>query len=109
MDDGLTILDISDPTNPTHVGAVSTSTCAACELHGAYDVKVSGNYAYVASNIDDALEILDISDPTNPVHVGAINDTGAPIEIELNGALSVAISGYYAYVASVNDDGVRSC
>ena len=112
IDDGVEILDISDPTNPTHTGFIDNATCDAtnsskCELNGAYSIAVSGNYAYVASRVDNGVEILDISDPSNPTHAGSIDDTLCGTQCELGGALSIAISGNYAYVASRVDNGVE--
>jgi len=101
-DDGIEILDISDPANPTHVGAITDNDTTA--LDAAYSIYVSGKYAYVASAIDDGVEILDISDPSNPTHVGAITDDGTTA---LDGARSIYVSGKYAYVASSGDDGVE--
>ncbi len=42
--------------------------------------------------------------PGNPTHVGNISDS---VTTELNGASGIYISGKYAYVASLNDDGVE--
>ncbi len=102
VDDGVEILDISDPANPTHVGAITDTGATA--LDGANSIYVVGNYAYVASDVDDGVEILDISDPANPTHVGAITDDGTT---ELNGAISIYVAGKYAYVASFEDNGVE--
>ena len=101
-DDGLEILDISDPTNPIHVGAITDDVTT--ELDGAYDVEVIGDYAYVGSYYDDGIEILDISTPATPVHVGAITDTGVT---ELDGVTSLVVVGDYAYITGSLDDGVE--
>ncbi|MEZ4849530.1 MAG: tail fiber domain-containing protein [Bacteroidia bacterium] len=101
-DDGVEILDISDPANPTHVGAITDN--ATTELDGAQSIYVSGKYAYVASFLDDGVEILDISDPANPTHVGAITDN---VTTALDGAYSLYVSGKYAYVASYVDQGIE--
>ncbi|GAG04484.1 unnamed protein product, partial [marine sediment metagenome] len=108
-DDGVEILDISDPSNPTHVGSINDTTCDAanndeCMLDGARGIYVSGKYAYVAAISDDGVEILDISDPSNPTHVGSITDDETT---ELNGAISIYVSGKYAYVAARSDDGLE--
>jgi len=55
----------------------------------ARDVKVSGNYAYVADH-DAGLQVIDVSNPTNCVRVGGY-DTGGS-------AFGVAVAGNYAYV-----------
>jgi hypothetical protein len=63
----------------------------SCDTPGdAYDVAVSGNYAYVADQLS-GLQVIDISDPTNPTSAGSYDTPGS--------AYGVAISGDYAYVA----------
>jgi len=84
-ENGLEIIDISDPTTPVKVGQF--------DEHGEYlfDVFISGSYAYVA-DMDDGLEIIDISDPTTPVKVGQVDNA--------SWANGVYVSGSYAYVAN---------
>jgi hypothetical protein len=56
----------------------------------AFDVYVSGDYAYVADG-GSGLAVIDVSDPTNP---------GTPVyEATTGAALGVYVSGDYAYVA----------
>ena len=57
---------------------------------GAYNVVISGNYAYVAAT-STGLQIIDISTPSSPTLTGTYNTSGS--------AYDVAISGNYAYVA----------
>ncbi len=96
------IIDISDPTNPTHVSSITDMV--GRKLSGAHSIFVSGRYAYVASLNDSGVEIIDISDPASPIHVGSIGDTG---DRALGGAKSIYVSGKYAYVAAYVDDGVE--
>ncbi|MHA2066546.1 MAG: hypothetical protein ACXABY_19415, partial [Candidatus Thorarchaeota archaeon] len=57
----------------------------------AFDVYVSGDYAYVADSAS-GLAVIDISDPTNP---------GTPVYEDTSGTASgVFVSGDYAYVAT---------
>jgi|GEM_PF-3434768 len=95
----VTILDISDPTNPIHV-----SSTLGNALSVAISIYVSGQYAYVLGLNSDAVEIFDISDPTNPIPVGSIIDDTTT---ELDAPASIFVSGKYAYVASFADDGVE--
>jgi hypothetical protein len=88
--DGVQVMDISDPTNPTPVGSCDTPDHA-------YDVVVSGECAYVADR-NEGLQVIDISDPSNPVIVGS-RDTP-------DFAYRLAVSGEYAYVAD-RSGGVR--
>ena len=57
---------------------------------GAYDVKLVGNYAYVAIR-DGGLAVIDVSDPINCIRVGGYANGDR--------AYGVAVSGNYAYVA----------
>jgi len=82
-DDGLVILNIEDPANPTLVGSYDTDGYV-------YSVTISGNYAYVADS-GNGLVIINIEDPANPTLTGSSDTDGF--------AYDVTISGNYAYVA----------
>jgi hypothetical protein len=77
----------------------------ASRLNGTFDVVTVGKYAYVVSDSDDSLSIIDVSNPSSPVEVGSVHDDSlGGTATQLNGANGVAVSGKYAYVASVQDD-----
>jgi len=77
---GLAVLDISDPVNPTLVGSVTTAGST-------YDLDVQGQYAYAA--VGNGIRVFDISNPATPVAVGLAAGT----------ALGVSVDGNYAYAA----------
>jgi hypothetical protein len=81
--DGLEIIDITDPSNPTEVGSYYNDSGEA------YEVCVSGDYAYVADG-SDGLEIIDISTPSSPTKVGSYYD-GEDV-------FCVAIKSSYVYI-----------
>ena len=84
---GIAIIDVSDPTNPGTPIHVDIGVSA-------YQVFISGDYAYIAGGRD--LAVIDVSDPTNP---------GTPIYVTtLIDPKEVFISGDYAYV--VDDRGL---
>ncbi len=83
----LKIVNISDPTNPTLVGTIVTPGVA-------FDVYVSGDYAYVADG-GGGLNISDVFDPTNPIYVGSIGPGGD--------VRAVYVSGDYAYLADASN------
>ncbi|NCQ79423.1 MAG: hypothetical protein GPI99_15230 [Microcystis aeruginosa W13-15] len=81
--DGLQIIDISNPAAPTLKGDYNTSG-------GAKDVQVVGNYAYLADGYS-GLQIIDISNPSNPILKGSYDTSGF--------AQGVQVVSKYAYVA----------
>ncbi len=109
-DDGVQILDVSDPSDISAAGRISDNS--ALELDGAAGIatfRIGGStYAAVASNADDGVQILDVSDPSDISAADQISDNSA---LELNGAWGIAtfrINGStYAAVASYDDDGVQ--
>ncbi len=67
----LQIVNVSNPTTPTHVGKITSA--AAPALGGAFNVFVSGNHAYVPSRLQNALTIVDVSIPATPTQKGTIS------------------------------------
>ena len=118
VDDGVQIIDISDPTDITATAIMENAAGEAPNLDGARGVDVftigSSTYAIVTSFNYDGVQIIDISDPTNIVAKDTVRDTatGRVTEFdELNGATDVETftigSSTYAIVASQDDDGVQ--
>jgi len=100
-DSSLTIVDVTDPTNPTFVGRIGHS--APYVLWGPIKVVVRGDYAYVAEQVDGYLTIIDISDPSSPSFVSSL---------AVGYLHDVKIVGDYAFVVgndvSGSDDGLVS-
>lgn len=89
---GLLVIDISDPTTPVTVGSYETSG-------NAFDVHVSGNYAYVAAG-QAGLQVIDISDPASPAFAGSLDIAGSTVKnINVSGSQDdVTGSVYSVYV-----------
>ncbi|GAG03683.1 unnamed protein product, partial [marine sediment metagenome] len=68
-DNGLTIVDITDPTTPTRVGGIYGAG-APNFLSSARGVFVRGDYAYVVSATDNALSVINVSVPAAPTLEG---------------------------------------
>jgi hypothetical protein len=83
-DDGLHVVDVSDPKKPVKVG-----TCATLER--ATDVAVRDQYVYVA-NGNLGFRVVDVSQPRSPKEAGKCDLPGE--------AWRVAIAGNFAYVAA---------
>jgi len=68
--DRLTVLDISNPLNPTIVASLKDTT----NLNFPVDVAVSGQYAYVTDQISPGrLTVVDVSNPANPQVSGQLD------------------------------------
>jgi hypothetical protein len=113
-DNGVQIIDISDPTNIVVKDAKTDNANGFTMLDGAYDVETfkigSSTYAIVASSDDDGVQIIDISNPAAIVAKDAETD-GANGFTVLNGAQDVDTftigSSTYAIVVGWSDDGVQ--
>ena len=84
---GLSIFDVSDPSEPERVGFLHTSGYAQ-------GVAVEGDYAYVADSTN-GLIVVDVTDKTNPQRTGGWNTSDV--------SLDVAVVGEHAYIADGNN------
>ncbi|MCP4151047.1 MAG: hypothetical protein GY757_25105, partial [bacterium] len=80
--EGLHIIGVSNPTEPTRVGAYKRPI--------PYELSVKGNYAYVVFDTN-SLGVFDVSDPTNPTRIVMMDDLG--------GGRRVHVEGNYAYLS----------
>ena len=107
LDDALTIIDVSDPTNPTFVGSIQGAGAppGGNWLGQALHLEVIGNYAYIAAYNDNAFTIIDVSNPAAPTFVGSIQGAGVPPGGNwLFLPMSVHIVGNLAYIPAHNDN-----
>ncbi len=87
-DDGLQIINITDPTNPIAVAGITDSTdenpTPFTALDGAFDVDAfeigDDTFAIIASE-NDGLQIINITDPTNPTATFAFTG-GDPYHVD---------------------------
>ena len=109
-DDGVQILNITDPFNITAADSITDTD--TLELRGARDITTfeSGGHTYAAvtAYTDDGVQILNITNPYNITAADSITDAGT---LELSAANGIAIfnagSHIYAAVAASIDDGVQ--
>ncbi len=87
---GLSIIDVSDPSDPQTVVNFDTSSSAL-------RVKVDRGWAYVA-NSSRGLHIIDVSDPTQPTSISELRISGTTVDVDIN--------NFFAYV--VTDGGLSS-
>ena len=110
-DDGVQIIDITDPYNPIAASALSDNVNNA-KLDGPHSITTvtidSSTYALVASFTDNGVQIIDITDPYNPIAASALTDDDST---KLRGAVYITTvtlgSSTFALVASFHDDGVQ--
>jgi photosystem II stability/assembly factor-like uncharacterized protein len=91
--DGLRILDITNPFRPELVSSYYPS-----EFVNVNSIAVDGNFAYLVYQFAreqpvGALDVLEISNPSNPLLIGRVN---VPKE-----STGIAISGDYAFVTTL--------
>ncbi|MHA2249306.1 MAG: LVIVD repeat-containing protein [Candidatus Kariarchaeaceae archaeon] len=67
--EGLFIIDISDPNNPSEIGHFFEG------IDDIHDMRVNGNLVYLA-DYRDGFKIVNVSDPANPIQVGKFHDGG---------------------------------
>ena len=111
-DDGVQIMDITNPSSPTAVAAIEDGATYPT-LDGAQSVATaqigSKHYALVAASNEDGVQIINITNPSSPTAVAAIED-GATYPT-LGGAYSITTaqigSKHYALVAALFDSGVQ--
>ena len=92
-DGNVTLIDVSDPTNPQLTSTITDVT--------GFDMKTSGQFLYVTNSdfpsaTDDSSRVVDISDPGNPVLVGAFQ-----------AAHNIFIEGSYMYMSFEFPPGLR--
>jgi len=85
-DDGLAIVDISEPTAPSRAGLYMLDRLPDLGR----DIVVSGSYAYIADGWSGLL-VVDISRPNNPLIVSSLDTAGI--------AWGLALDGNLVYVA----------
>ena len=112
VSDGVQIINISNPANPTAVSSI-TDGSTFNELDGANEittVQIGGiTYALVASTIDDGVQIINLSDPAAPTAASIVTSTGEFSILDgASGITTVEIGGMtYAIITSSVDDGVH--
>ena len=109
-DNGIQIIDITNPEMPTPVSSVIDYATLELEEPTAVHTTIIGSstYAIVASAGDSGIQIIDITNPVTPTPVSSLTDD---FMLELDGAIDVHTttidSSTYAVVASNDDSGIQ--
>ncbi len=110
LDNGLQIVDVTDPVNPIEAGSLGDG--GFLRLGGALDVAVitigQSTYAVVVAEVDNGIQIVDVSNPASPTAAGRLGDNGA---LRLGSPRNVDVftfgSNTYAVVTSLSDNGIQ--
>merc|ERR1711935_513630 len=77
-DEGVQLIDVSNPTSPLAVGSGTDGVNGFDELDGAHGVATfaigASTYAIVAGTSDVGVQLINVSDPSSPVAVGSATD-----------------------------------
>ncbi len=114
LDDGVQIIDITDPASPRVTASISDGKDGFTELVRVTSITTTqiggSHYALVTSRDDASMQIIDITDPASPTAVASVTD-GKDGFTKLGGARSVTTAqiggSHYALVASLHDDGIQ--
>ncbi|MEM7087236.1 MAG: choice-of-anchor B family protein [Bacteroidota bacterium] len=93
---GMSVVDVTDPTNPTEVAHLTSVP--------GFDVKVWQNYVYCVTGGAGTASIVDIADPTNPVVVGTF-PSSHNLYIDVNGYMYASFPSLTIY--DLNPDPVN--
>src|SRR4029078_9623593 len=98
----LTIIDISNPLNPTIVSSLQDSSKLGFDV----DVAVANGYAYVADQGTalGRLAVVDVHNPAQPQIVGLVTSASS----QLNGAYRIRLRGNFAYVSASSAHGLAA-
>ena len=114
FDNGVQIIDITDPAHPIPVSAVFDDSGGFSALDGTRDVAIFEHgdrvYAMVTASEDDGMQIIDITDPAHPIPVSAVfDDSGGFSALDGVNSLEIFEKGgrMYAITGAWDDDGVQ--
>lgn len=85
QNEGLIVVDVHNPYNPVEVGF--------CPTNRPEDIKVDGDYAYLADGATGPIRVIDISNPEAPQSIFWQAVTGGAVSIELSDGY-VFLGGY---------------
>jgi hypothetical protein len=94
--EGLYIINISNPANPSFAAHISTAPGQAWDTH------VRGNYAYVADDLNGGLQIINISDPYHPFLAGNYDTPGWAFNLFVDTNFVYMADGYTGSLQIIN-------
>jgi hypothetical protein len=106
-DDGLHIVDVSQPVAPHQIGAYPMDLYDYIYIyHYAYahysTIQVANGLAYVAAG-DSGFQIIDISKPAQPGLYGRYTTLGSTIDVQVVGKVAYIAAGSYIRIFDISD------
>lgn len=105
-DDALTIIDISDPSNPVFVAKIQDGVDGFNDLDGSYQSEFANGLLYVTGERDSAITIVDVSNPANPQLISVIRD-GVNGFDNLGQVHQVQVVGDLLYATATGDNALN--
>lgn len=103
VDDGLTILNITNKSNPKNAGYAQSST-SPYSLDGANAVVVKDNIAYVISGTDDGVTLLNVTNKSYLENISWYSQSDAPLSSD--GPIDLELVGNKLFITSQPDNGI---
>ncbi len=110
VEDGVQIIDLSDPAAPSDAGKLADTTGTnGLLLDGAWDIATfvsnHATYAAVTSSVDAGVQIIDLSDPAAPSDAGKLVNTNQLL-LNASSYITTFVSNHITY-AAVTSNGVQ--
>ena len=113
-DNGIQIININDPSNPTAIASITDGAGGFDELQFPTDITTiqirGSHYALAVGHDDNGIQIININDPSNPTAIASLTDGVGGFNTH-GGATGIATAfvngNIYALVASQDDHGVQ--
>ena len=109
VDDGLQIVNITDPASPSPAGNLSDASDLLLDHARSVDIFAQGQHkTFAAVAGDRGLQIVDITDPASPFAVGSLADDGSRLLFGSYDVETFVLNGRnYAAVASAVNNGLQ--
>ena len=109
MDEGVQIIDVTDPANPAPTAALMSDLGTALDSPYAVDAfRIGAHHYAMITSLGHGVQIIDVTDPANPAPAAFMTDDEDTVLINAR-ALSVfrTTTGAYAAVASHGENGIQ--
>jgi hypothetical protein len=107
---GLSIIDLTDPAQPTHRSTIGTPGSTGyhgggLEPGGAWDIALRDDLAFLADG-PDGLQVIDVSDPDAPEIIAALDTDGDCIGIDVEGVHAYLVDSGTLGIVDISDPAI---